>query len=65
MAKNRKKPHGESKHGLTFRQWSVLVMAFMLGVGGVYVIREIFPPQSAHAAVVHRMADHSVNRLIR
>lgn len=42
------------KNGLTLRQWIVLCAAFMLGVGGVYVVRDIFPPQSAHAAVIQR-----------
>jgi hypothetical protein len=50
--------HKKIRHGLTLRQWSVLVVAFMLGVGGVYVLREIFPPQTAHAAIIHRTAAH-------
>jgi hypothetical protein len=46
------KKERKTNHGLTLRQWSVLFCAFMLGVGGVFVLREIFPPQAAHAAVI-------------
>jgi hypothetical protein len=46
----------ETGRGLSLRQWSVLLIAFMLGVGGVYILREIFPPNAANAAVVHKTA---------
>jgi len=38
------------QHGLTPAQWSLLFVAFMLGLGSSFIIREIFPP--AHAGQV-------------
>jgi len=32
------------QHGLTLMQWGVLLVAFMLGMGGSLIVREIFPP---------------------
>jgi hypothetical protein len=38
------------QHGLTLAQWGLLFVAFMIGLGSSYVIREVFPP--AHAGEV-------------
>jgi len=38
------------QHGLTLVQWGLLLFAFMAGLGGSLIIREVFPP--AHAGVV-------------
>jgi len=38
------------QHGLTLVQWAFLFVAFMLGVGGSFVVRGIFPP--VHASVI-------------
>ena len=38
------------RHGLTLMQWGLLFVAFMVGVGSSFVVREMFPP--AHAAVI-------------
>ena len=38
------------QHGLTLVQWGLLLVAFMFGIGGSFVVREVFPP--AHAGVV-------------
>ena len=38
------------RHGLSLVQWGLLIVAFMLGLGSSFVVREVFPP--AHAGVV-------------
>ena len=38
------------QHGLTLVQWGLLFVAFMVGIGGSFVVREVFLP--AHAGVV-------------
>jgi hypothetical protein len=38
------------QHGLTLVQWGLLLVAFMLGIGCSFVVREFFPP--AHAGVI-------------
>ena len=38
------------QHGLTLGQWGLLLLAFTLGIGSSFVVREVFPP--AHASVV-------------
>ena len=45
------------QHGLTLVQWGVLFAAFMVGLGGSFVIREVFPP--AHAGVVQTAPIHA------
>ena len=40
------------QQGLTLSQWGILFVAFMLGLGGTFVIREVFLPESAHAGIV-------------
>ena len=43
--------HAASRqHGLTLVQWGLLFVAFMLGIGCSFVVREFFPP--AHAGVI-------------
>jgi len=39
------------RHGLTPLQWGFLVVAFIVGLGSTFVIREILPP--VHAGVTH------------
>ena len=38
------------QQGLTLAQWGLLVIAFVLGVGSSFIVREIFPP--VHAGVI-------------
>jgi hypothetical protein len=38
------------QHGLTLVQWGLLFVAFMVGLGGSLIVREVFPP--AHAGVI-------------
>ena len=38
------------QHGLTLAQFGLLLVAFMLGIGSSFVVREVFPP--AHAGVI-------------
>jgi len=38
------------QHGLTLAQWGLLFVAFMLGMGGSLIVREIFSP--AHAGII-------------
>ena len=38
------------RHGLTLVQWSLLLVAFVAGLGSSLIIREAFPP--AHAGVI-------------
>jgi len=38
------------QHGLTLVQWGFLFVAFMVGIGGSFVVRGVFPP--AHAGVI-------------
>ena len=40
----------DRKHGLTLVQWGVLLVAFMVGVGSTFALREVLPP--VHAGVV-------------
>jgi len=43
-------PHNaDRRHGLTPIQWGLLFVAFMVGLGSSFVIREVLPP--AHAEV--------------
>ena len=44
------------QRGLTLSQWGLLFVAFMLGLGGTFVIREVFLPESVHAGVVRPAA---------
>ena len=37
----------ERQHGLTLVQWVFLFVAFMVGLGGSFVIREAFPLANA------------------
>ena len=46
-----------SQHGLTLMQWGFLFVAFMIGLGGSFVIREFFPP--AHAGVIQTVSSNS------
>ena len=39
------------QHGLTLMQWGLLFVAFMVGLGSSFAVREFFPP--AHASVIH------------
>ena len=45
------------KHGLTLVQWSLLLVAFVIGLGSSFAIREVFPP--AHANVIHANVIHT------
>ena len=45
------------QHGLTLVQLGLLLVAFMLGLGSSFVIREVFPP--AQAGVVQTTAANS------
>ena len=45
------------QHGLTLVQLGLLFVAFMLGLGSSFVIREVFPP--AHADVVQTVSANS------
>ena len=45
-----KSPVTKPGHGLTLVQWSLLLVAFVVGLGSSFVIREVFPP--AHASVI-------------
>jgi len=47
------------QHGLTLLQWGILLVAFMVGLGGSLVVREIFPPASAHAGVIQTAPVHT------
>jgi len=49
------------QHGLSLWQWGILFAAFILGLGGTFVVREIFPPTSAHASVVQTAPVHPVS----
>lgn len=40
------------QHGLTLWQWGLLFAAFMFGLGGTFIVREIFPPASVYAGMV-------------
>ena len=40
------------QRGLTLLQWTILIVAFMVGLGGSFILREIFPPTSVHAGIV-------------
>lgn len=43
--------HMENRqYGLTLSQWIILFVAFMLGVGGTFIVREIFLPEAVYAA---------------
>ncbi|MDR0328608.1 MAG: hypothetical protein LBI05_09975 [Planctomycetaceae bacterium] len=47
------------QHGLTLAQWGLLIVAFMVGLGSSFAIREVFPP--AHAGEVQVQAAASVD----
>ena len=46
------------RHGLTPLQLVLLFVAFMVGLGGTFVLREVFPPTSAHAGVIPAVSVH-------
>jgi len=48
----------DRQHGLTLVQWVFLFVAFMMGLGGTFVIRDFFP--QAHASVVQTAPSNSV-----
>ena len=49
--------HAASRqHGLTLVQWVILIVAFMVGLGGSFILREIVPPASVHAGVVQTIS---------
>ena len=37
----------DRRHGLTPAQWCLLFVAFMVGLGGSFAIREVVPPVNA------------------
>ena len=47
------------QHGLTLAQWGILFVAFMVGLGGSFVLREFLPPPSVHAGVIQTVSAHS------
>jgi len=47
------------QHGLTLLQLVLLFVAFMVGLGGSFVLREFIPPASAHAGIVQTTSIHS------
>jgi len=47
------------QHGLTLLQWGILLVAFMVGLGGSFVVREFFPVASAHAGVIQTAPVHT------
>jgi len=47
------------QHGLTLLQWTLLLVAFMVGLGGSFILREAFPSASAQASVVQAASVHS------
>ena len=40
------------QHGLTLWQWGLLIVAFMVGLCGSLIVREIFLPVYLHAGTV-------------
>ena len=52
-----KNSHAASRqHGLTLLQWAILIVAFMVGLGGSFLLREICPPASVHAGVIQAVS---------
>ena len=49
--------HAASRpHGLTLLQWVILIVAFMVGLGGSFILREIFPPASVRAGIIQTVS---------
>jgi len=46
------------RYGLTPLQLVLLFIAFMVGLGGTFVLREVIPPTSAHAGVIQTVSVH-------
>ena len=46
------------RHGLTPLQLVLLFVAFMVGLGGTFVLREVISPTSAHAGVLQAVSVH-------
>ena len=46
------------QHGLTSLQLVLLFVAFMVGLGGTFVLREVIPPASVHAGVIQTVSVH-------
>jgi hypothetical protein len=47
------------QHGLTLFQWGILFVAFIIGLGSSFAIREFFPP--AHAGVIQTTSSSSAS----
>ena len=46
------------RHGLTPLQLVLLFIAFMIGLGGTFVLREVILSTSAHAGVIQTVSVH-------